>query len=85
MCAFDMAASLKSLLLLAASCVARSTSNIAVRDSVTATVDLSSSNGSPQHLASGFIYGIPDNYPNQIPDSWFVYPNVDMVYLQPRY
>ncbi|KAF7527514.1 hypothetical protein G7054_g10427 [Neopestalotiopsis clavispora] len=63
-----MVAALK-LLLLAASCVA--SSNIAARDSVTATVDLSSSNGSPKHLASGFIYGIPDNYPNQIPDSWY--------------
>jgi len=36
----------------------------------TATVNLAVSKGIPQHLASGFIYGIPDNYPNQIPMHW---------------
>ncbi|KAI1325736.1 glycoside hydrolase superfamily [Xylariaceae sp. FL0255] len=50
------------------------------RDNLTATVDVSSSNGSPQHLASGFIYGIPDNYPNQIPGSW--YENIDFQYAR---
>lgn len=40
------------------------------QDASPATVDLGSDNGTPQHLASGFIYGIPDNYPNQIPDHW---------------
>jgi hypothetical protein len=36
----------------------------------TATVDLASPQGTPQHLASGFIYGIPDT-PNQIPDHFY--------------
>lgn len=35
-----------------------------------ATVDLAINRGSPQHLASGIIYGIPD-VPNQIPDSFY--------------
>jgi hypothetical protein len=47
-------------------------SPLVLRDSITATVDLSVTRGEPQHLASGFIYGIPDNFPNQIPDSWYV-------------
>lgn len=33
-------------------------------------VDLSSQQGAPQHLASGFIYGIPDTY-NQIPGHFY--------------
>lgn len=41
----------------------------------TATVDLSAKRGSPQSLASGFIYGIPDSgfdqSMNQIPDSFY--------------
>jgi hypothetical protein len=36
----------------------------------TATVVLSSSMGIPAHLASGFIYGIPDT-PNQIPSEYY--------------
>ncbi|KAK4495186.1 hypothetical protein PRZ48_013513 [Zasmidium cellare] len=36
----------------------------------TAVVDLSVNNGSPKHLASGVLYGIPDT-PNQIPDSFY--------------
>ncbi|KAF3021055.1 hypothetical protein E8E14_012450 [Neopestalotiopsis sp. 37M] len=48
------------------------------RDDVTASVDLSTTNGEPQHLASGFIYGIPDNFPNQIPDQW--YSDIDFNY-----
>ncbi|EED18663.1 conserved hypothetical protein [Talaromyces stipitatus ATCC 10500] len=36
----------------------------------TAVVDLSVNRGQPKHLASGFIYGIPDNE-NQIPDHWY--------------
>lgn len=35
-----------------------------------ATVDLSIKTGPPQHLASGFIYGLPDA-PNQIPDHFY--------------
>ncbi|KAF9765367.1 hypothetical protein IL306_002363 [Fusarium sp. DS 682] len=41
----------------------------------TATVDLSKGRGSPQHLASGFIYGMPDSgfgqSPSQIPDHFY--------------
>ena len=36
----------------------------------TATVELASPSGSPNHLASGFIYGIPDT-PNQIPAEFY--------------
>jgi hypothetical protein len=32
---------------------------------------LAVTNGAPEHLASGWIYGIPDNYPNQIPSHWY--------------
>jgi hypothetical protein len=38
--------------------------------SQTASVNLAATRGKPEHLASGFIYGIPDNYPNQIPLQW---------------
>lgn len=38
--------------------------------SQTAYVNLAVTRGKPQHVASGFIYGIPDNYPNQIPLHW---------------
>ena len=39
----------------------------------TAVVDLTVNKGSPQHLASGFIYGIPDPpaSPSQIPSTFF--------------
>ena len=36
----------------------------------TAKVFLNEKTGPPQHLASGFIYGIPDN-PLQIPDHFY--------------
>lgn len=36
----------------------------------TAVVDLSVKRGTPKHLASGVLYGIPDT-PNQIPDSFY--------------
>ncbi|KAM0550273.1 hypothetical protein ACHAPJ_008943 [Fusarium lateritium] len=36
----------------------------------TATVNLALPQGTPSHLASGFIYGIPDT-PNQIPDHFY--------------
>lgn len=36
----------------------------------TAVVDLAVNTGNPQHLASGFIYGIPDT-PGQIPDHFY--------------
>ena len=37
----------------------------------TAYVDLGVTLGKPEHLASGWIYGIPDTFPNQIPSSWY--------------
>ena len=39
----------------------------------TAVVDLSVNKGTPKHLASGFIYGLPDApaNPNQIPSTFF--------------
>ncbi|KAH7230622.1 uncharacterized protein BKA55DRAFT_486645, partial [Fusarium redolens] len=41
----------------------------------TATIDLFKGRGSPKHLASGFIYGIPDSgfghSPTQIPDHFY--------------
>src|SRR5450756_2355323 len=40
------------------------------RDTVTSTVNLGNNTGTPQHLASGFIYGIPDR-PDQIPDHFY--------------
>lgn len=39
-------------------------------DNKTATIALSSSKGTPNHLASGFIYGIPDR-PHQIPSEFY--------------
>lgn len=37
-----------------------------------AVVDLSIKRGTPQHLAAGFIYGIPDTL-NQMPDHLYLY------------
>jgi len=42
-----------------------------------AVVDLNTNTGTPLHLASGFIYGIPDTK-NQIPDSF--YSEIDFGY-----
>lgn len=39
-------------------------------DGVSTYVDLSIQRGSPKHLASGFIYGIPDTF-GQIPDHYY--------------
>ncbi|KIW14275.1 hypothetical protein PV08_07057 [Exophiala spinifera] len=39
-------------------------------NNTTATITLSSSMGAPSHLASGFIYGIPDT-PDQIPPKFY--------------
>ena len=36
----------------------------------TSTVNLGNNTGTPAHLASGFIYGIPDTQ-NQIPDQFY--------------
>ncbi|KAE9379028.1 glycoside hydrolase family 39 protein [Stipitochalara longipes BDJ] len=40
------------------------------RDTITSTVNLGNNTGTPEHLASGFIYGIPDTA-NQIPDHFY--------------
>jgi hypothetical protein len=67
-------AAMWSLLLLAASALTdlvEASPSIEARQSAqTATVNLATTLGTPEHVASGFIYGIPDNYPNQIPSSW---------------
>ena len=45
-------------------------SPLAPRDSVTAVVNLNNNTGTPSHLASGFIYGVPDTA-NQIPSTFY--------------
>lgn len=40
------------------------------RQSGTSVVNLGNDTGTPQHLASGFLYGIPDA-PDQIPDHFY--------------
>lgn len=57
-------------LLFAASAVASPSPLLAKRVSGTSTVTLSNNTGTPAHLASGFIYGIPDTA-NQIPDHFY--------------
>ena len=49
------------------------------RDTITSVVNLSNHTGKPAHLASGFIYGIPDT-PNQIPDHFFT--DIDFNYAR---
>lgn len=49
------------------------------RDSVTAIVDLSNRTGTPQHLASGLLYGVPDTA-NQIPATF--YTSIGFNYLR---
>jgi hypothetical protein len=39
-------------------------------DSVTASVNFSNNTGTPKHLASGILYGVPDQS-NQIPSSFY--------------
>lgn len=40
------------------------------RDTVTAQVNFNNNTGTPQHLASGLLYGVPDTL-NQIPVGYF--------------
>ncbi len=47
------------------------------RDDVTAVVNLADTRGASKHVASGYIYGIPDTL-NQIPDHW--YTDIDFNY-----
>lgn len=49
------------------------------RDTITSIVNLGNNTGTPQHLASGFIYGIPD-HPDQIPDHF--YTNIGFNYAR---
>lgn len=43
---------------------------LAARDSVTSNVYFGDNTGTPQHLASGLLYGVPDA-PNQVQDHWY--------------
>lgn len=43
---------------------------LASAQTYTASVDLSKKTGTPTHVASGILYGIPDT-PNVIPDKWY--------------
>ncbi|KAL2066670.1 hypothetical protein VTL71DRAFT_2742 [Oculimacula yallundae] len=55
-------------------CVSSTPVEIAKRQLGTATVSLAQPSGTPSHLASGFIYGIPDNgssVSTQIPDHFY--------------
>lgn len=40
------------------------------RDGTTATVNFGNNTGTPKHLASGILYGVPDTQ-NQIPSSFY--------------
>jgi hypothetical protein len=40
------------------------------RDGTTAVVNFANNTGSPKHLASGILYGVPDTA-NQIPNSFY--------------
>lgn len=40
------------------------------RDGTTATVNFGNNTGTPKHLASGILYGVPDTA-NQIPSSFY--------------
>jgi hypothetical protein len=46
------------------------TATLVSADSITASVNLGVSKGQPRHVASGFIYGIPDTA-NQIPANFY--------------
>lgn len=50
---------------------------IVARDSKTAVVNFANDTGTPQHLASGLLYGVPDAK-NQIPVSNFVYQTTQL-------
>lgn len=49
------------------------------RDSTTAIVYFDQDTGSPQHLASGLLYGVPDAQ-NQVQDHW--YEDIGFNYLR---
>lgn len=58
--------------LAAAALASAATAQLSRRQSTsnTAVVNLNTNRGEPKHLASGFIYGLPDSE-TQIPDHWF--------------
>jgi hypothetical protein len=58
------------LALLCATSVVGGPNAIAKRQSGTSVVNLGNNTGTPQHLASGVLYGIPDKA-NQIPDHFY--------------
>ena len=70
-----------SILLPLLACVGAAVGRLEARQDAgtTATVTLSAISGTPSHLASGFIYGIPDT-PNQIPDEF--YEDIDFNYAR---
>lgn len=43
---------------------------VKTRDTVTAQVNFNNNTGTPQHLASGLLYGVPDTL-NQIPVRYY--------------
>ena len=58
------------LALLCATSVVGMPNAVAKRQSGTSVVNLGNNTGTPQHLASGVLYGIPDTA-NQIPDHFY--------------
>ena len=58
------------LTLLSATSVVGGPNALVRRQSGTSVVNLGNNTGTPQHLASGVLYGIPDTA-NQIPDHFY--------------
>jgi hypothetical protein len=67
---FMMLRSLLALALLTATLVVGTPNGLTKRQSGTSTVNLNNNTGTPKHLASGILYGIPDTA-NQIPDHFY--------------
>ena len=65
-----MFSSVLCLTILCAHIVVGAPKDLAIRQSGTSTVNLGNDTGTPKHLASGILYGIPDT-PNQIPDHFY--------------
>lgn len=61
---------LQLLALFLAGCVVASPLDTRQTIQGTSTVNLGNNTGTPAHLASGILYGIPDT-PNQIPDHFY--------------
>lgn len=69
---------MKAALLSALAAYAVASPLLEVRDSVTAVVDLSNNTGTPQHLAAGLLYGVPNNG-NQIPSKFYTEMGVNYI------